>query len=114
MLSGDLQIRIRAGATLELPRVDAVGRNMIWYDGVAGQFGKIEVPEGVAAKCKKAYWRNYPETDEWQSILRGIYTGDPTTALAVGAIYDPDHFSGAGTIEVLRDDSVIPLVIRLR
>ena len=114
MLSGDLQIRICAGATLGLPRVDAIGRNMVWFDGAAGQFGKIEVPEGVAAKCKKAYWRNYPETDEWQSILRGIYTGDPTTALAVGAIYDPDHFSGAGTIEVLRDDSVIPLVIRLR
>ena len=114
MLSGDLQIRICTGATLGLPRADAVVRNMVWFDGAAGQSGKIEVPEGVAAKCKKAYWRNYPETDEWKPILRGIYTGDATTALTVGAIYDPDHFSGAGTMTVLRDDSVLPLVLRLR
>ena len=113
-LASDLQIRICAGATLGLARVDTVKRNTMWFDGAAGHFGKIEVPEGVAAKCKKAYWRDYPETDEWQTILRGIYTGDATTAIAVGAIYDPDHFAGTGTMEVLRDDSVTPLVIRLR
>ena len=113
-LASDLPIRICAGATLELARVDTVKRNTMWFDGAAGQFGKIELPEGIAAKCKKAYWRDYPETDEWHPILRGIYTGDAATALAVGAIYDPDHFSGTGTMEVLRDDSVIPLVLRLR
>ena len=114
VLANDLPIRICAGATLGLPRTDTVNRNTMWFDGAAGQFGKIEAPEGVAAKCKKAYWRNYPETDEWQPILRGIYTGDATTAIVVGAIYDPDHFAGTGTMEVLRDDSVTPLVIRLR
>ena len=113
-LASDLQIRICAGATLGLARVDTVKRNTMWFDGAAGHFGKIEVPEGVAAKCKKAYWRDYPETDEWQTILRGVYTGDAETAIAVGAIYDPDHFAGKGTMEVLRDDSVTPLVIRLR
>ena len=113
-LASDLPIRICAGATLGLPRTDTVNRNTMWFDGAAGQFGKIEVTKGVAAKCKKAYWRDYPETDEWHPILRGIYTGDAATALAVGAIYDPDHFSGTGTMEVLRDDSVIPLVLRLR
>ena len=113
-LAKDLPIRICSGATLGLPRADTVKLNTMWFDGVAGHFGKIEVQEGVAAKCKKAYWRNYPETDEWQPILRGVYTGDAATSIAVGAIYDPDHFAGSGTIEVLRDDSVSPLVIRLR
>ena len=113
-LAKDLPIRICSGATLGLPRADTVKLNTMWFDGAAGQFGKIEVQEGVAAKCKKAYWRNYPETDEWQPILRGVYTGDAATSIAVGAIYDPDHFAGSGTIEVLRDDSVSPLVIRLR
>ena len=73
-----------------------------------------EVPEGVAAKCCKAYWRDYPETPEWQPIRRGVYTGDEATALSTGAIYDPDHFSGAGTVAVLKDNSTLPLLIIVR
>ena len=98
-----------------MPCADAVKKNLLQFDGVAGQFGKVEVPEGVAAKCWKAYWRDYPETQEWQNLRRGVYTGDEATALAnPKVVYDPEHFSGAGTLEVLRDDLAMPLVIRMK
>lgn len=114
-LANNLPIRICAGATLAVPRADAVKKNLLQFDGAAAQFGKVEVPEGVAAKCKKAYWRDYPETQEWQNLRRGVYTGDEATALAnPKVVYDPEHFSGAGTLEVLRDDLAMPLVIRMK
>lgn len=114
-LANNLPIRICAGATLAVPRADAVKKNLLQFDGAAAQFGKVEVPEGIAAKCWKAYWRDYPETREWQNLSRGVYTGDEATALAnPKVVYDPEHFSGAGTLEVLRDDLAMPLVIRLK
>ena len=113
-LARDLPIRIFANATLKLPNASSTTGNILKFDGAAGWFGKVEVPSGVAAKCRKAYWRDYPETPEWQNLKRGVYTGDEATALATGAIYDPDHFAGAGTLNVLKDDSTQPLLIWLR
>ena len=113
-LARDLPIRIFANATLKLPNASSTTGNILKFDGAAGWFGKLEVPSGVAAKCRKAYWRDYPETQEWQNLKRGVYTGDEATALATGAIYDPDHFAGAGTLNVLKDDSTQPLLIWLR
>ena len=113
-LARDLPIRIFANATLKLPNASSTTGNILKFDGAAGWFGKLEVPSGVAAKCRKAYWRDYPESPEWQNIKRGIFTGDEATALATGAIYDPDHFAGAGTLEVLKDDITNPLILRIR
>ena len=115
LLAKDLPIRIFANTTLKLPNALSATGNIVKFDGAAGWFGKVEVPEGVAAKCRKAYWRDYPETQEWQNLRRGVYTGDEATALAnPKVVYDPEHFSGAGTLEVLRDDLAMPLVIRLK
>ena len=113
-LAKDMPIRIYANATLKLPNASSATGNILKFDGAAGWFGKVEVSEGVAAKCRKAYWRDYPETPEWQAIKRGVYTGDEATALSTGAIYDPDRFSGAGTVAVLKDDSTVPFVILVR
>ena len=113
-LARDLPIRIFANATLKLPNASSTTGNILKFDGAAGWFGKLEVPSGVAAKCRKAYWRDYPETQEWQNLKRGVYTGNEATALATGAIYDPDHFAGTGTLTVLKDDSTQPLLIWLR
>jgi len=114
-LARNLPIRIFANATLCLPNVESARSAIVKFDGAAGWFGKVEVPEGIAAKCWKAYWRDYPETQEWQNLRRGVYTGDEATALAnPKVVYDPEHFSGAGTLEVLRDDLAMPLVIRLK
>ena len=114
LLAKDLPIRIFANATLKLPNASSTTGNILKFDGAAGWFGKVEVPSGVAAKCRKAYWRDYPESPEWQNIKRGIFTGDEATALATGAIYDPDRFTGAGTLEVLKDDITNPLILRIR
>ncbi len=114
-LTKDIPIRIFANATLQLPNAESSRGAIVKFDGAAGWFGKVEVPEGIAAKCWKAYWRDYPETQEWQNLKRGVYTGDEATALAnPKVVYDPEHFSGAGTLEVLRDDLAMPLVIRLK
>ena len=109
-LARDLPIRIFANATLKLPNASSTTGNILKFDGAAGWFGKVEVPEGVAAKCRKAYWRDYPETEEWQVLKRGIYGSSQSGAPNVR----DDLFFGAGTLEVLRDDSTVPLVIRLR
>lgn len=114
VLKKELPIRVYANATLSLPNAESATGNIVKFDGAAGWFGKVEVPAGVEAKCRKAYWRDYPETEEWQSIPRGVYTGDAETALATGATYDPDRFAGAGTIRVLKDDTTQPFVIHLR
>lgn len=114
VLNKELPIRIYANATLSLPNAESATGNIVKFDGAAGWFGKVEVPAGVNAKCRKAYWRDYPETEEWQSIPRGVYTGDAATALATGATYDPDRFAGSGTVTILKDDTTFPLIIKLR
>ena len=114
-LAQHLPIHIFANATLRLPNVESTKFAIVKFDGAAGWFGKVEIPGGVAAKCWKAYWRDFPEAQEWQNLKRGVYTGDEATALANPKIvYDPERFSGEGTIEVLRDDLAMPLVIRLK
>lgn len=104
-LARDIPIRIYANATLKLPNASSASGAILKFDGAAGWFGKVEVPSGVAAKCRKAYWRDYPETEEWQPIPLGVYSGDETTAENTpGCVYDPVHFAGAGTVQVLKDD----------
>ena len=109
-LAKDLPIRIYANATLKLPNASSATGNILKFDGAAGWFGKVEVPSDVAAKCKKAYWRDYPETQEWQTLKRGIYGSSESGAPNVR----DDLFSGAGTLQILRDDSTMPFVIIVR
>ena len=100
-LTKDLPIRIFANATLKLPNDSSTTGSILKFDGSAGWFGKVEVPEGVAAKCQKAYWRDYPETEAWQYLKRGVYGSSESGAPNVR----DDLFSGKGTLEVLRDDN---------
>jgi len=109
-LAKDLPIRIYANATLKLPNDSSTTGNILKFDGAAGWFGKVEVPAGVAAKCSKAYWRDYPETQEWQTLKRGIYGSSESGAPNVR----DDLFSGAGTLQILRDDSTMPFIIIVR
>jgi hypothetical protein len=83
-------------------------------DGAAGWFGTIEIADGVEATCRKLYRRDYPEKPEWESLPRGVYTGDETTAVERGCFYEPDLFSGAGTLTVYRDDIAMPTLLILR
>ena len=110
LLSKELPIRIFANATLSLPNDSSMTTNILKFDGAAGWFGKVEVPAGVAAKCSKAYWRDYPETQEWQTLKRGIYGSSESGAPNVR----DDLFSGAGTLQILRDDSTMPFFIIVR
>ena len=109
-LAAELPIRIFANATLSLPNDSSTAGNILKFDGSAGWFGKVEVPAGVAAKCKKAYWRDYPESQEWQGLKRGVYGSSESGAPNVR----DDLFVGAGTLQILRDDSTIPFVIMVR
>ena len=109
-LAKDLPIRIYANATLKLPNASSTTGNVVKFDGAAGWFGKVEIPAGVAAKCRKAYWRDYPEVQEWQSLPSGIYGSSESGAPNVR----DDLFAGAGTLQVLRDDSTMPFIIIVR
>jgi hypothetical protein len=109
-LATELPIRIFANATLKLPNADSTNGAIVKFDGAAGWFGKVEVPAGVAAKCKKAYWRDYPETKEWQELKRGVYGSSESGAPNVR----DDLFVGAGTLQILRDDSAMPFFIMMR
>ena len=109
-LAKDLPIRIYANATLKLPNASSTAGNVVKFDGAAGWFGKVEIPAGVAAKCRKAYWRDYPEVQEWQSLPSGIYGSSESGAPNVR----DDLFAGAGTLQVLRDDSTMPFIIIVR
>lgn len=113
-LAKGLPLRVSAGATLSIPQADTVSGNILYVDGVDGAFGKMEVPGGMTAKVRKVYWRDYPETGDWQTLPRGDYSGDAATALANGCIYDPMHFSGSGIVRVLRDDLVNPFTFIVR
>ena len=109
-LATELPIRIFANATLKLPNDSSVTGNIVKFDGAAGWFGKVEVPAGVAAKCRRVYWRDYPETQEWQVLKRGIYGSSESGAPNIR----DDLFVGAGTLQVLRDDSAMPFFIMVR
>ena len=74
----------------------------------------LEIEAGVEATCKKLYRRDYPEKPEWESLPRGVYTGDEATAVELGCFYEPGLFSGAGTLSVYRDDFVMPTIMILR
>ena len=109
-LAAELPIRIYANATLSLPNDSSTAGNILKFDGAAGWFGKVEVPAGVAAKCRRAYWRDYPETQEWQVLKRGIYGSSESGAPNIR----DDLFVGAGTLQILRDDSAMPFFIMVR
>ena len=96
VLAEDLPIRVCAGATLSVPNADSLIGTILKMDGAAGWFGTVELPEGVAAQCKEAYWRDYPETTEWQSLPSGIYGSSESLA----TIVRDDLFTGSGTLTV--------------
>ena len=111
-LAKNLPVRVCAGATLVVPRPEAVKKNTVWFDGAGGQFGRVELPDGVAAQCKRAWWRNYPRTPEWQSLPRGVY-GSSDSGVS-GEFVRDDLFTGAGTLRVVADDRIPPTLMILR
>ena len=111
-LAKDLPVRVCAGATLVVPRPDAVKKNTVWFDGAGEQFGRVELPDGVAARCKKAFWRNWPKTPEWKSLPRGTY-GSSYSGVS-GEFVRDDLFSGTGTLRVVQDDRIDPSILILR
>ncbi len=92
-LAEDLPVRVYANATLSVPNADSLAGAILKMDGAAGWFGKVEIPAGVAARCKEAYWRDYPETPDWQSLPSGIYGSSDSLA----TIVRDDLFTGSGT-----------------
>ena len=111
-LAKDLPVRVCAGATLVVPRPDAVKKNTVWFDGAGEQFGRVELPDGVAARCKQAFWRNWPKTPEWKSLPRGTY-GSSDSGVS-GEFVRDDLFSGTGTLRVVQDDRIDPSLLILR
>ena len=111
-LVNNLPIRVCAGATLVAPRPDAVKKSILWFDGADGQFGRIELPDGIAAQCKKAWWRDYPRTPEWTSLPRGVYGSSESSV--TGDFVRDDLFSGPGTLKVVSDDCIDPMIMILR
>ena len=95
-LAEDLPVRVYANATLSVPNADSLAGAILKMDGAAGWFGKVEIPAGVAARCKEAYWRDYPETPDWQSLPSGIYGSSDSLA----TIVRDDLFTGSGTLTV--------------
>ncbi len=106
-LAEDLPVRVYAGATLSVPHPDSLQGTILRMDGAAGWFGKVELPEGVAAQCKEAYWRDYPETPEWQSLPSGIYGSSESMA----TIVRDDLFSGTGTLTVGESSPASTMII---
>ena len=114
-LAKNLPIRIYANATLKLPNADSTGGKLLYFDGAAGWFGKVEVADGVEAACKKAFWRDYPESPEWKTFPRGYYSGDEATANSVDkCVWDPVHFSGSGVIRIVQDECIDATLMILR
>ncbi len=113
-LRPELPVRVHANAKLAVPNAGSLTGTILQLDGAAGWFGTIEIPDGVEATCKKLYRRDYPEKPEWESLPRGVYTGDEATATERGCFYEPGLFSGAGTLTVYRDDIAMPTILILR
>ena len=111
-LANNLPVRVCSGATLVAPRADAVKRNLLRFDGADGQFGRIELPGGVAAQCKKAWWRDYPTAPDWQPLPRGTY-GSSESGVE-GEFVRDDLFAGTGTLRVVADDRIPPAIMILR
>ena len=111
-LARNLPIRIYANATLRLPNETSTAGKLLQFDGAAGWFGKVEIADGVAAKCKKAYVRDYPDSPEWETLPRGVYGSSGSSA--TGEFVRNDLFSGAGTLEVVSDDRIRPALMILR
>ena len=101
LLRPKLPVRIYAGATLAFQNALSAKKCVLEFDGAAGWFGKVDVPAGVDATAYRAFWRDYPVTTKWKPLAAGTYTGDPAVAAARGCIYDPDRFSGSGTLTVM-------------
>ena len=111
-LAKDLPVRVYANATLKLPNAYSTGGKFIQFDGAAGWFGKVEIADGVAAKCKKAFIRDYPESPEWETLPRGVYGSSDSAA--TGAFVRDDLFAGTGTLEVVSDDRIQSTLMILR
>ena len=95
-LAEDLPVRVYANATLSVPHPDSLQGTILRMDGAAGWFGKVELPAGVEAQCKAAFWRDYPETPDWQELPRGVYGSSESPA----AFVRDDLFTGSGTLLV--------------
>ena len=118
-LAKNLPIRIYANATLSLPNADSTAGKILRFDGAAGWFGKVNLPDSVAASCKKAFFRDYPESPEWQTLERGFYGSSDSGVEALATVTHPafvrdDLFTGTGTLKIVSDDRIPPTLMILR
>ena len=111
-LARNLPVRVCCGAKLVVPRADAVKKCFLRFDGADGESGRVELPDGVAAQCKKAFWRDWPKTPDWQPLPRGTY-GSSDSGVSERFVRD-DLFSGTGTLRVVSDDRIDPSLLILR
>ena len=79
----------------------------------------MDLPDGVAASCKKAFFRDYPESPEWQTLERGFYGSSDSGVEALATVTHPafvrdDLFAGTGTLKVVSDDRIPPTIMILR
>ena len=118
-LARDLPIRIFANATLRIPNAGSSTKSILRFDGAAGWYGKVDLPDGVSASCKKAFFRDYPESPEWQTLERGFYGSSDSGVEALATVTHPafvrdDLFTGTGTLKVVSDDRIPPTIMILR
>ena len=107
-LKRDLPVRVFANATLALPHENDLTGTVLQFDGAAGWFGKADL--ATNQRCRRLYWRDYPETPEWQNLPRGTYGSSDSSAEFVR----DDLFTGTGVLTVASDDAVQPSLLLFR
>ena len=109
-LAKDLPVRVCAGAALAVPRDGNLRGHTVLLDGAAGQYGTIDLADGVAEKCKKLFLRDWPTAPEWHTLSRGVWGSSASSAEHI----DDALFSGTGTLQVMSDDNIDPTILLVR
>lgn len=107
-LARKLPVRVFANATLSCPSADSLYGTVLKFDGSAGWFGKVDLASNQS--CSRLYVRDYPETPEWQNLVRGTYGSSESGAEFVR----DDLFTGTGTLTVTSDDIIKPTMLIMR
>ena len=120
----NLDVVVRAGAELVLPRENALKGTFLRLDGAGGRPASLSGGEPGEAtggawgsvtleadtSCKKLYVRNWPARPDWKTLPRGTYGSSESGARFVR----DDLFSGPGVLDVKTDDLIDPTLMILR
>ena len=98
VLESGVPVRIFANAAVRLVRADTLAGNEILFDGAAGSFGRVELPDGLLARCAGVRVRDDPESPGWTALPDGLYTGDAGVAARLCCAFVPDLLSGEGVL----------------